>query len=359
MEMAEKVLVAMSGGIDSAFACLLLQEAGYLLECVFLHLCDHSRCCTPEGEGRARRWADQWGVPFYRLEAHERFLRLVIEETIDAYRKGYTPNPCTLCNQSIKFGFLLDYARQKRFRYLATGHYARVTTDSCGIRHLLAAMDRRKDQSYMLYRLPQDALSNVLFPLGDWQKPEVIRRMQSVSPLWQEVPESQDLCFLPRGMTMARFLLEAGLSNDPGPIVDQAGRFLGQHRGLLHYTLGQRKRIGLPGGPFFVLEMLPQQNTLVIGRRAEATRAWLVAEDVSWIAPHCPPQTFSCQAKIRYQQPQVPVQVRLLENHRIHVGFISPQFAVTPGQDLVLYQEQEVLGGGVIASMGPLDQPDR
>jgi tRNA-specific 2-thiouridylase len=357
--MAEKALVAVSGGIDSAFACLLLQEAGYLLECVFLHLCDQSRCCTPEGEGRARRWADQWGIPFHSLEAHQRFLRLVIEQTIDAYRKGYTPNPCTLCNQWIKFGFLLDYARQKGFRYLATGHYARIATDSYGIHHLLAAMDHSKDQSYMLYRLPQEALGNVLFPLGDWQKQEVILRMQSVSLSWQEVPESQDLCFLPSGMTMARFLAEAGLSNDPGPIVDQAGRFLGQHRGLLHYTLGQRKRIGLPGGPFFVLEMLPKQNTLVIGRRAEATRNWLVAEDVSWIAPHFPPQTFSCQAKIRYQQPQVPVQVRLLEKNRIHVCFFSPQFAVTPGQDLVLYQEQEVVGGGVIASLGPLDEPDQ
>lgn len=158
---------------------------------------------------------------------------------------------------------------------------------------------------------------------------------------------------------MARFLEEAGLSNDPGPIVDQAGTFLGQHRGLLHYTLGQRKRIGLPDGPFFVLEMLPQQNTLVIGCRAEATRNWLVAEDVSWITPHLRSPTFSCQAKIRYQQPQVPVQVRLLERNRIHVGFLSPQFAVTPGQDLVLYQEQEVVGGGVIASLGPLAEPDQ
>jgi tRNA-specific 2-thiouridylase len=199
----------------------------------------------------------------------------------------------------------------------------------------------------------------VLFPLGDWQKQEVILRMQSVSSSWQAVPESQDLCFLPRGMTMARFLEEAGLSNDPGPIVDQAGKFLGQHRGLLHYTLGQRKGIGLPGGPFFVLEMIPQQNTLVVGCRAEATRSWLVAGDVSWVAPHPPSQTFSCQAKIRYQQPQVPAQVRLLEKNRIHVRFLSPQFAVTPGQDLVLYQEQEVLGGGVIASLGSLSELDR
>jgi len=353
--MGGRVLVAISGGVDSAYAALALVEDGYEVEGAFLHLCANSRCCTLESEGRARHVADWLKIPFHRLDASGTFREQVVERFLDEVRRGRMSNPCTRCNEQVKFGFLLDYASREGFDALASGHYARLSPDAAlgssdpgtTARRLLRARDRRKDQSYVLYRLPRTTLGCLLFPLGELSKGEVTARVKRLFPAWGEVRESQDLCFLPPGMTLAAFLGEIGIPSRPGPIVDGKGRLLGEHQGLSAYTIGQRQGIGLAGGPFYVRELRLQENALVVGSRQEACARLLLAEHLNWMT-EAPAGQMQVEVQIRSGHAAAPATVFLVAQDRLEIQFEEAQFAVTPGQAAVLYQGEWLLGGGEI-----------
>lgn len=344
----KRVLLAMSGGIDSSFAAKLLLDSTYDLEGVFLHLCPQSRCCSAEAEARARLYAARLNIPFHRLDLEDLFRKRVIEHFLSEYRRGRTPNPCTLCNAEIKFGFLLDYALSQGFQFLATGHYAQVKfSPTRGSFLLLESRDQGKDQSYMLYRLNQHILPHVLFPLGDWTKEEIRARMEKVS-LWRSTKESQDLCFLPQGTSLRQYMNEAGILDMPGPILDRSNKLLGYHQGLKSFTVGQRKGLRLAGGPFYVLELRVQDNALIVGSKVEAMRDSFLLEDMHWVAFPPEESVFLAQVRIRYRHPKAWARIQLFSADRAEVRFQEPQFAVTPGQAAVIYQGEEVLGGGTI-----------
>jgi tRNA-specific 2-thiouridylase len=343
------ILVAMSGGVDSSFASYLLKERGALVEGAFMYFCPNSRCCAPEAEARAERTAKELQIPFHRIDASAVFAEKVIGYFLKSMRMGLTPNPCTICNEQVKFGFLLDYALQKGFSHLATGHYARVVYDrERAVFRLLKGKDERKDQSYMLYRLNQKTLPFALFPLGDWRKAEVVRAVRKLGWEAAEVKESQDLCFIPKGMGLKEFLEPFGFPFLPGPILDTSGKVIGTHQGLYAYTMGQRRGIRLPGGPFYVLAQDFSRNALIVGRKEEVFKTTLIAGEINWVVDPPPAFPFWAKARIRYGHKEAPAMVERFEEDKLKVVFQEPQFAITPGQALVLFHEEEVLGGGVI-----------
>lgn len=352
------VLVAMSGGVDSSLAAALLVEQGYRVTGVTLHLwageedfCPvPASCCSLEAVEGARRVCGQLGIPHYVFDFREQFQRLVVEEFIREYGRGRTPNPCLACNRWIKFRLLLEQARRLGFSYLATGHYARIRRSEEGY-HLYRGRDRRKDQSYVLYMLGQDELSHLLFPLGELTKAEVRREAVRRGLATAGRPESQEICFIPDG-DYRRFL-SARLPARPGPILDLSGRVLGTHRGLAYYTIGQRKGLGLSGQPYplFVIALRPEENALVVGPEEALLSPALEAGDVSFVSGRWPEEPLRVEAKVRYRTPEAPARLFPLEGDRVRVEFDTPQRAITPGQAVVFYQGEEVLGGGIIHSV--------
>lgn len=345
------ILAAMSGGVDSSFACYLLKEEGAHVEGAFLHFCPNSRCCSPEAEARAERMAKELGVPLHKIDASKVFREKVIGYFLRSLKMGLTPNPCTICNEQVKFGFLLEYALQKGFNHLATGHYARVVYDAeQEVFRLLKGRDEAKDQSYMLYRLNQGTLPHVLFPLGEWKKEEVLKIARRKGWEAAEVKESQDLCFIPKEMKLREFLEQFGFPFIPGPILDTSGKIIGTHQGLYAYTIGQRKGIKLPGGPFYVLAQDFSRNALIVGRKEEAFKTTLNVGEINWVVGPPPEFPFWTKVRIRYGHKEAPARVERLEEGKVKVVFREPQFAITPGQASVFFGDEEVLGGGVILS---------
>jgi tRNA-specific 2-thiouridylase len=350
-----KVVVAMSGGVDSSAAAALLVEQGYDVTGVMLRLwspagCDDvNRCCTPEAMGLARQVAAQIGIPFYALDARESFRRVVVQYFLDSYQQGITPNPCLACNQHIRWGFLLDQALAMGADYLATGHYARLDRGKDGSLRLLRGVDRGKDQTYVLSMLTTAQLSHSLFPLGGFQKTQV-RQMAADRKLpVAERPDSQDLCFLGEG-DYRQFLAE-NLPQvvQPGQIVDTGGRQLGEHQGLAFYTIGQRKgiRIAAPE-PLYVIRKDMANNMLVVGRCAELGGAHLVCSAVNWVSGKAPDKELQVQVKIRYQAEEAWALIWLLDDGRVDVTFDRPLRDITPGQTAVFYDGETCLGGGII-----------
>lgn len=351
--MGARVVIALSGGVDSAVAAALLVEQGYTVSGVMLRLWGEpdgktNRCCTPDGVCRAIAVAEHLGIPFQLLNAEREFKAQVVDYLVAEYAAGRTPNPCVLCNRLIRFGWLLEWARAEGADFLATGHYARVSREGDGYR-LLRGRDRRKDQSYFLHALSQEQLAHVLFPLGELTKQQV-RAMACERALpVAEQPESQDLCFLADG-DYRRFLTQhAPHIFRPGPIRDTSGRVLGQHQGLPAYTIGQRKGLGIAAAePLYVLALVPAENALIVGTAAELGREECALEGMHYISGEVPAAPFRAIAQIRYRARPVPVTVTPLDAARAHVRFDMPQRDLTPGQFLVLYEGEVVLGGGVI-----------
>jgi tRNA-specific 2-thiouridylase len=360
-----RVLVALSGGVDSAVAAALLIEQGYEVVGAMLRLWAEpgepedagapgdtgvgvNRCCTPEAVDRARRVADRLDVPFYLINAEAAFGSRVVDYFVAGYATGRTPNPCVLCNRFIRFGFLLDRALAAEASYMATGHYARGRKVG-GRYQLLRGLDAHKDQSYFLHTLTQEQLAHVLFPLGVLTKGEVRALARKYDLPVAEQPESQDVCFLADG-DYRRFL--ARVSPDlfrPGPIRDTAGRVLGQHQGLPAYTIGQRKGLGLTAPePLYVLAIEPAENALVVGLARELGQDECAVEGMHYVDGKTPPAPFQATAQIRYRARPVEVAVTPLPHGRANVRFASPQRDITPGQFLVVYDGQVVLGGGAI-----------
>ncbi len=352
---ATRIVVAMSGGVDSSVAAALLVEQGYDVIGVMMRLWaeegggGHNRCCTPTQMTDAYRVADKLGIPFYVLDSKEIFRQKIVQSFIDGYAAGETPNPCLACNRHIRFTHLLNHALALEAQYLATGHYARLRQAEDGSYRLLKGVDERKDQSYVLSVLRQDQLRHALFPVGDYTKSQVREMAARFGLPVAGKHDSQDLCFLADG-NYRRFLAEhAPAALIPGPILTRAGDVLGQHTGLPNYTIGQRKGLGVNSSePLYVLDMDPSQHALIVGPREELGHDRLTARQVNWIAGAPPERAIRAEVKIRYKAAPVPATITPLPDNRAEVRFESPVRDITPGQGAVFYDGEVCLGGGVI-----------
>ena len=358
----ELVIVAMSGGVDSSLACALLHEQGYGVIGVTMRLweyaadADHRRR-TMEPMEDARAVCQRFGVPHYNLDLRQTFERSVIEDFVNEYEAGRTPNPCVRCNVRIKWNVLLAKARMLGASAVATGHYARLMELPDGTVELRKGVDRRKDQSYALWGLVQETLRMTKLPLGDLRK-EQTRKMAAERGLkTAEKPESQDICFVPDD-DYARFLADwtgrkgrVSHALEPGAIRDSRGEVVGTHRGVAHYTIGQRKGLGVAlGRPRYVTRIDPGSKTIWIGDPDDLLADELVASDVNWTLGRPPLPEQNLQAKIRYSHEGSAARVTSALGATMTVRFERPQRAITPGQSVVIYDGDLVLGGGVIAS---------
>ncbi|MBI5078546.1 tRNA 2-thiouridine(34) synthase MnmA [Candidatus Saganbacteria bacterium] len=371
-----RVVVAMSGGVDSSAAAAVLKEQGYDPIGITLNLSCSARsadkgCCSASAAADARKVAHQLGFPHYTLNFKEKFKKLVIDNFVEEYQNGRTPNPCIRCNQFIKFDLLLKKARELGAEHVATGHYARIMTNvsrkagsrikdtnmesgQCpmsneGKYKLLKGVDGRKDQSYVLYMLTQESLAHILFPLGGATKAEVRKIARNLKLPVAEKKESQEICFI-EDDDYGRFLKETSLEAvKPGLILDRQGNKVGMHAGIAFYTIGQRKGIGAHGGkPKYVVEIFRDKNAIVIGDEKDLFRDELTAEEVSFVSGSRPTGPLEVTAKIRYNSPGAKAIIRWLGGLVVRVKFEKPQRAITPGQAVVFYAGEEVLGGGVI-----------
>lgn len=353
-----RVVVGMSGGVDSSATAALLLEQDYEVVGVTLKLWPQDcvsraedKCCGPQAVTDARAVCHQLGIPYYLIDEAAEFQNRVIGYFADEYRAGRTPNPCVMCNQNLKFGRLLSRADQLGARFIATGHFARVEPSADGRRTLLKrGRDPRKDQSYFLFSLRQDQLARALFPLGDKTKSDTREVARHCRLKTADKEESMEICFVPDN-DYGRFLQQAKLvEKHRGEIVDLAGKVLGHHDGIEFYTIGQRKGLGLSSAkPLYVIELDAAGNRVVVGDDSALDKDEFVADRCNWIAFDSPPQSFEAAVKIRYSHPGAAATVTALPGSRARVKLHAAQRAITPGQAAVFYQGDLVLGGGWIA----------
>jgi len=351
-----KVVVAMSGGVDSSVAAALLKRQGYDVMGMMLRLWsepgkeDSNRCCTPDSMAMARRVAAKLDIPFYVVDAKEVFRETVVQYFLDGYAAGQTPNPCLLCNRQIRWTFLLEHALALGADYMATGHYVRKHTTPYGEHQLLRAVDRFKDQSYVLHVLNQDKLSRALFPVGEYPKQEIRKMAEELNLPVYKRPDSQDLCFL-AGEDYRNFIQRnAAEMLVPGEIVGHDGEKLGRHNGLANYTIGQRKGLGVHSSvPLYVLGKDAATNTLIVGEADELGTRELLAEGVNWSSGETAQEAFRAEVKIRYTAREAWAQVTPLKGgEQARVRFDAPQRDITPGQAAVFYDEDLLIGGGIV-----------
>jgi len=359
----EKVVVAMSGGVDSSVAACLLVEQGYEVIGLFMRVGNHEGtaapghegtrtgrshqgCCSASDAADARFVAGMLGIPFYALNFEKDFDAL-IDHFADEYARGRTPNPCVMCNDRLKFGRLFEYADAVGARYVATGHYARIDRGS-GAARLLRGVDRKKDQSYVLFGLRREAVERILFPVGEMHKDEVRRIAGKYNLPNQDKPDSVEICFVP-DRNYARIVRERRPDGfDEGEVVDTSGNVIGRHEGIANYTIGQRRGLKIAAGkPIYVTQLDVLNNRVVMGGSETLLSRGLTADRTNILAGSVE-GNFRARVKIRYLHEAVPATVRLLDGHRAEIVFDEPQRAVTPGQAVVFYDGDAVLGGAWI-----------
>ncbi|HSB00479.1 MAG TPA: tRNA 2-thiouridine(34) synthase MnmA [Anaerolineales bacterium] len=351
-----RVVVAMSGGVDSSVAAALLKEQGYEVIGMMLRLWsepgkeESNRCCTPDSMAQARRVAAKLDIPFYVIDAKDVFRETVVQYFLDGYARGETPNPCLICNRQIRWTFLLEHALALGAEYMATGHYVRIQKTEGGGMKLLRAVDRSKDQSYVLYVLNQEKLAHALFPIGDYPKTEIRVIAERYGLPTATRKDSQDLCFL-AGEDYRNFLQRnAAEMLKPGEIVRRDGRSVGAHTGLANYTIGQRKGLGIASSvPLYVLGKNSATNTLVVGTHEELGSRELTAREVNWLSGEAPREPFQAEVKIRYTAKEAGALVTPVNGDQARVRFDAPQRDITAGQAAVFFQGDILIGGGLIA----------
>lgn len=361
--MKQRVVVAMSGGVDSSVAASLLVDQGYeVIGLTMQTWPDESGrstgkqrgCCGVDAAMDAFSVANLLGIPHYVLNFQEVFRKQVIENFTQQYLQGKTPNPCVRCNEFVKFNALLEKAVSLGADLLATGHYAKTYYDKPRNRHVLAkGKDRKKDQSYVLYPLKQHELKMSIFPLGDWTKEEVRIYAKQKGLSTAEKKESYDICFVPDG-NYAEFIKKQGIEDNPGPIVNSGGEIVGRHQGVYHYTVGQRKGLGVrSNSPVYVTQIHSDTNTLVVGEESNLFESRLEASEVNWVSLSPPVEPLEAFVKIRSHAVEASAAVVPMGEDKVCVTFHEPQKAITPGQSVVFYEGEKLLGGGTIVGAIP------
>ena len=364
----KKALIAMSGGVDSSVAAALMQEKGY--ECIGAMMklyrngdltagreedaAAGKTCCSADDAEDAAAVARKLGMPFYVFRFTEEFRCQVMDRFVNSYLRGETPNPCIDCNRYMKFEKLYERARLLGCEKIVTGHYARIQRDEeSGRWQMRRALDQTKDQSYVLYSLTQEQLSHVCFPLGELTKEEVRRLAQGYGFFNAGKRDSQDICFVPGGRYVKFIEKYTGKETPEGNFVTADGEVLGRHKGIIHYTVGQRKGLGIAAAhPYYVKEIRPETNEVVLCVHEELFQSTLAAADVNWVSIPAPDRKIRVQAKIRYRHSPQPATAEVTPQGMLRVTFDEPQRAITKGQSVVLYDGDLVLGGGKICRAG-------
>jgi len=352
-----KALIAMSGGVDSSVAAKIMVDEGF--ECIGCTMKLHNNnddevaeaahtCCSLSDVEDARSVAIRLGMPYYVFNFQDDFKEKIIDKFIRSYQSGRTPNPCIDCNRFMKFDKLFERGKVLGCDYIVTGHYARIAF-SDGIYHLYKAVDPSKDQSYVLYGMNQEQLAHTRFPLGGMCKTETRALAEEGNFINADKPDSQDICFVPDGDYASVIAKYSGVTEKPGKFVDTNGNVLGDHKGITHYTIGQRKGLGIPMKmPVYVQKIDVERNEVVLGTNEELFKTTLTASEMNWISGSVPASEFRCSGKIRYRHTEQPCVVTPVGDDKISLVFDEPQRAITPGQAVVLYLGDEVLGGGII-----------
>ena len=360
--MKKKVAVGMSGGVDSSVAAYLLKEQGYDVIGVTMQIwqdedplaqAENGGCCGLSAVDDARRVADMLDIPYYVLNFKREFKKNVIDYFMEEYMHARTPNPCIACNRYVKWEALLNRAMELGCDYIATGHYARVCKLQNGRYALKKSATARKDQTYALYNLTQEQLSRTLMPVGEYEKEEIRQIAERIGLLVANKPDSQEICFIPDHDYAGYIKRETGKEFKKGNFVDMDGKILGQHKGIIHYTVGQRKGLGLSlGKPAFVVEIRPETNEVVIGTNEDTFCDTLVADNVNLMAVPDFKDGMEVTAKIRYSHQGAACKITMIEEDRVLCKFSEPVRAITPGQAVVFYDDDVVVGGATIINRG-------
>lgn len=351
----KKAIVAMSGGVDSSVAAFLIKNKGY--ECIGatmklydnddINISSERTCCSIDDIEDARAVANRLSMPYYVFNFKDEFREKVIDKFISTYENGGTPNPCIDCNRYLKFKKLFQRMRELQYDYVVTGHYAQIVNEN-GWYYLKKGKDLSKDQSYVLYSLTQEQLSHILFPLGEYSKSEIREIAEKQNFINADKKDSQDICFVPDGDYASFIEHFTGKKYPEGDFVDINGNVLGRHNGIIRYTNGQRKGLGVAfGKPMYVAGKSIGDNTVILCTNEELFSAELVANDFNFLIPN-PEKEFRCKAKVRYNMKEQSATAYLLDNGNVKVVFDEPQRAITKGQSVVLYNDDIVLGGGII-----------